>query len=218
MLSPLTSETPSQDPASLVSQVTPPDLDSKHRRRRYNFLAAWVRSPKDMGAILPSSRRLARAMVAQVDKSVPGVIIELGAGTGVMTNALLQAGLPKDRLLIIERDPHLHAILSSHFQGLNILCEDAMNLEKVLARHNITEVCAIVSSLPFITIPKPIGHVIQAQMAKVIGKQGCIVQFTYGVQSPIGQKQQKKLQLTSKRSKIVVANVPPAHIWIYRQA
>lgn len=193
-------------------------MDNKHRRRRYNFIAAWMRSPKGIGAILPSSRSLARAMVAQIDGNVPGVIIELGAGTGVMTDALLHAGFPPERLLIIERDPHLHAILSSHFEGLTILCEDAMNLEKLLARHGITEVCAIISSLPFMTIPRPIGQVIQAQMAKVISKKGVIVQFTYGMQSPISKEQQKKCHLTSKRSKIVVANVPPAHIWVYHPA
>lgn len=192
-------------------------MRSKHKRSRHKFLAAWMRSPKGMGAILPSSRTLARAMVAQIDRDVPGVIIELGAGTGVMTNALLQSGIDPERLLIIERDKHLHSILSEHFDGLNIVCEDAMNLDKVLERNGITEVCAIISSLPFMTIPKPIGHVIQGQMAKVINDKSSIIQFTYGVQSPISKKQQQKVQLTSKRSRIVVTNVPPAHVWVYRK-
>ncbi len=190
----------------------------KHRRSRHHFIAAWMRSPKDMGALLPSSRSLAKAMAAQLNPNVPGMVIELGAGTGVMTHALLKAGFAPERLIVVERDPHLHAVLSAQFPGLNVLCEDAMNLDQVLAKHGVTKVCGILSSLPFITIPKPVGDVIQAQMAKVIGKEGNIVQFTYGLQSPISKEQQQKCGLSSKRTKIVMINVPPAHIWVYRQA
>jgi len=207
-----------ETPTTYEHDVSQTPKKRKHRRSRHHFIAAWMRSPKDMGALLPSSRSLAKAMVAQVNLDVPGIIIELGAGTGVMTHALLQKGIPAERLIVIERDQHLHEVLSAQFPGLNVLCEDAMNLEKVLAKMGISQVCAIVSSLPFITLPKPIGHVIQSQMAKVIGRDGNIVQFTYGLQSPINKDQLKKCGLSSKRSKIVVANVPPAHIWVYRQA
>jgi phosphatidylethanolamine/phosphatidyl-N-methylethanolamine N-methyltransferase len=189
----------------------------KHRRKRHHFLAAWLRSPKGIGALLPSSRSLARAMVAQIDTSVPGMIIELGAGTGVMTHALLEAGIPPERLIILERDQMLHDVLAAQFPGLTVLCEDAVNLDKILAKHGSSEVCGIISSLPFLTIPKDIGQAIQVQMAKIIGKAGVIVQFTYGMQSPITKPQLQKLGLVSKRCKIVVANVPPAHVWVYRQ-
>lgn len=205
-------QTPSHEPH--VSQAK---RTNKHKRRRVHFIAAWLRSPLGTGALLPSSRSLAKAMVAQLDISVPGVVVELGAGTGVMTNALIQQGIPPERLIVIERDPHLHAVLSAQFPGLTILCEDAMNLDSVLAKHGASEVCGIISSLPFITLPKPVGKVIQEKMAKVIGKAGVIVQFTYGMQSPIAKRQVQNLGLSSKRSKIVVANVPPAHVWVYRQ-
>jgi phosphatidylethanolamine/phosphatidyl-N-methylethanolamine N-methyltransferase len=191
--------------------------DNKHKRKRHQFIAAWVRSPMGMGALLPSSRRLARAMVAEIDTSNPGVIIELGAGTGVMTHALLEAGIPPERLLVIERDPKLHELLVAQFPNLTVLCEDAANLQKLLISQNVTKVCAILSSIPFLTIPKPVGKAIQEQMAKVIGKDGLVVQFTYGIKSPISKKQLENCGMHAKRTKMVMTNVPPAHVWVYRQ-
>ncbi len=82
------------------------------RVRRHHFLAAWVRSPLKIGALLPRSRGLANAMAAEVDVKKPGVIIELGGGTGAVTHALLASGIPPERLVVIERDRKLHVILS----------------------------------------------------------------------------------------------------------
>ncbi len=80
---------------------------SRHRK----FLAAWVRAPLRMGAIIPSSKSLARAMAKQVDPDQPGMVIELGAGTGAITQALLDSGLAPSRMLVIERDPQLQLLL-----------------------------------------------------------------------------------------------------------
>lgn len=191
--------------------------DDRHRRRRHHFLAAWVRSPLKIGALLPSSRGLARAMAAEVDMRRGGAIIELGAGTGVVTHALLQAGIAPDKLLVVERDKKLHALISSHFPQLNIVCADAIELDRVLINNGIAKVNAVVSSLPLLTMPKPIRHAIQEQMASVIGHDGIIIQFTYGPRSPISPHQMRKHQLHGKRMKLVVTNVPPAHVWVYRR-
>ena len=87
---------------------------------RRHFVAAWVRSPLKMGAALPSSRSLSRAMAAQVDMSRDGAVIELGAGTGVVTQALIEAGVSRDKFLVIERDKKLHALLHSIFHDYKV--------------------------------------------------------------------------------------------------
>lgn len=189
----------------------------KQRRLRHHFIAAWIRSPLKMGAALPSSRSLARAMVAQVDMSRAGAIIELGAGTGMMTQALLEADVPRERLLVIERDRKLHALLHAVFHGFKVLCADAMELDSILKEHNMQQVNAIVSSLPFITMPVAVRHAIQEQMAKAIGEHGIIVQFTYGPKSPIGRGEMKRFGLVGERVKLVLVNIPPAHVWVYRR-
>lgn len=201
-------------PQSLKKLQTP----RKHRRLRHHFIAAWVRSPLKMGALLPSSRGLARAMAQQVDMSRAGAVIELGAGTGVVTHALLEADIPKKNLIVIEREKPLFAILHATFHDVKILCEDAMELTEVLENQNVKKVNAIVSSLPFLTMPSAVEQGIKEQMAKAIGDDGIIIQFTYGHRSPFNIGEQKRYGLTGQRVKIVLLNVPPAHVWVYRRA
>jgi phosphatidylethanolamine/phosphatidyl-N-methylethanolamine N-methyltransferase len=188
-----------------------------HRQRPHHFLAAWIRSPLKVGALLPSSRTLARAMAAEIDLGKSGIIIELGAGTGAVTHALLQAGITSERLLVIERDRKLHAVMSSRFPGLNVVCADAVDLDQVLIDQKITKVNAIVSSLPLLSMPKPVRHAIQECMASCIGHDGTIIQFTYGPRSPISGRQLHKYHLHGQRRRTVMTNVPPAHVWVYRK-
>jgi len=75
------------------------------------FFGRWLRAPHRIGAVAPSSRFLARAMATQVDLRRPGPVIELGGGTGSVTKALLEAGLPVERLIVVERDVRLYKML-----------------------------------------------------------------------------------------------------------
>jgi phosphatidylethanolamine/phosphatidyl-N-methylethanolamine N-methyltransferase len=197
----------------------PKKKKSRHRLRSHNFLAAWLRSPLSIGSVIPSSRALARAMASQLDLERPGIVIELGPGTGVITHALLQAGVPAERLLVIERDEKLHKLMSSQFSDLNIILADAAHLDQVLESLGIDRVNAIISSLPLLTMPKDIKHTIEHCMATVIEQDGgIIVQFTYGPSSPISQPALKSHGLAGKRVKTVLTNVPPAHVWVYGPA
>ena len=199
-------------------EASPSVEPKKYSRGRHHFIVAAMRAPFKIGGFLPSSKALARAMASGVDLHKPGTVVELGAGTGVVTHALLQAGVQPDNLVVIERDENLHAVICKHFSHLNILCADAIELDKVLAGIGVTKVNAVVSSLPFLVMPKEVRNAIQAQMAKVIGADGVIIQFTYGPKSPITPAQMRKNHLQGKRHKMVVANVPPAHVWIYKRA
>jgi phosphatidylethanolamine/phosphatidyl-N-methylethanolamine N-methyltransferase len=202
-------------------QVMPdklPDAPAKkirHQRGRHHFIVAAMRAPFQIGGFLPSSRTLARAMAAAVDVSREGSVVELGAGTGVVTHALLKAGIAVDKLVVFERDERLHAVLSQQYHHLNILQADAIGLAEVLASIGVKKVNAVVSSLPFLVMPLPVRQAIQQQMAQVIGEDGVIVQFTYGTKSPISIQEMRKNHLHGKRVKLVMANVPPAHIWVY---
>ena len=200
------------------SKSKQPAQKRKHRRRRHHFIAAWIRSPRGTGAMLPSSRTLARAMARQVDLSKPGIIVELGPGTGVVTHALLEAGIPPERLLVIERDAKLHAVMTAQFPDLKILCADALYLDEVLASNGVKEINAIVSSLPLLTMPGLVRQSIERGIAGVIGQGGIIVQFTYGLASPFTKSKLGQYRLEGTRVKTVLTNVPPAHVWVYRRA
>lgn len=154
-------------------------------------------------------------MAAGVNLEREGHIIELGAGTGVVTHALLQAQVPLDRLIVVERDPKLYEVITKHFPLVNIQQADAIELDKMLEAQGVEKVSTIVSSLPFLVMPPHVRAAIQEQMALAIGDHGSIVQFTYGPKSPITPHMQRKLRLKGKRMKLVIGNVPPAHVWHY---
>ncbi|HYF21743.1 MAG TPA: hypothetical protein VEA40_28035, partial [Ramlibacter sp.] len=79
------------------------------------YLRRYMANPLQMGAVLPSSRTLCRRIVEQVRRGPDEAVLELGAGTGVVTRALLAAGVPADRLMAVEIVPemadHLATIL-----------------------------------------------------------------------------------------------------------
>lgn len=181
------------------------------------FIGAWMRSPLSMGAVIPSSRSLARAMAEQVDVGAPGTVVELGAGTGAVTQALVKLKLATDCLISIERDSKLISILAHRFPQLKVLNADAVHLDKALASAGVTRINAIVSSLPLLSLPKPIRSAIEQQMAEAIAAGGKIVQFTYGPKSPISQATLRKYGLTAQRVKTVLVNVPPAQVWVYQR-
>jgi len=183
---------------------------------RGKFIAAWLRSPLKMGALVPSSRALAKAMASKVDSERPGLVIELGAGTGVVTHALVQAGIKPKDLLVIEREPTLYKLLEAHFPHLNIVCGDAAHIDRILDKMGNPPVNAIVSSLPMLSLPISVKTAIQKQMAMLVGEKGVIVQFTYGAKSPLNRNELRKYHITGRRVKTVLNNVPPAHVWVYK--
>lgn len=182
-------------------------------RKHSHFLAAWLRSPLSVGALFPSSPALARAMADQVDIARPGKIVELGAGTGPITQALLDRRIPASRLIVTERDADLFAILKQRFPQLDLRCADASAL-----LGDMKEVATIVSGLPLRSLPKSEKKQVEHAMAAAIRNGGAIIQFTYGLVSPIARKDWKNLKLRGRRQQLVLANLPPAHIWVYRAA
>src|SRR5260370_36732989 len=93
------------------------------------FLKRWLRRPLAMGAVMPSGRLLAAAM-ARTTKAVlegrPGHVVELGAGTGEVTKALLAAGIAPERLALVERDRELAVLLARPFAGTAICESDGL--------------------------------------------------------------------------------------------
>ena len=128
----------------------------RHRTKdAWLFFSRWAKAPGRVGAVAPSSRALALAMASEIPASDghDAAVIELGGGTGSITSGLLASGVAPERLVVIERDRQLAALLRQRFQGVRVICGDAGHLPELLARHGITEVAAIVSGLPLLLFP-----------------------------------------------------------------
>ncbi len=180
------------------------------------FLSRWAKAPGRMGAVAPSSRALALAMAAEIpDDKSDCPIIELGGGTGSITNGLLESGIAPSRLVVIERDRHLASLLRQRFKGVEVICGDAGQLPELLARHGITRVAAVVSGLPLLLFPRDLLDQIVDGCFTVLGPTSPLIQFTYGHASPLPPE---SFGLTARRGPKVWLNIPPATVWIYQRA
>lgn len=180
------------------------------------FFKAWVRAPRKTGAIIPSSPILARAMAAQVRVRPGKKVLELGAGTGAVTHALLDAGVAADDLIVIEYDPVFCQRLRQRFPRALILNADATRLEGVLARHGITQVDFIVSSLPLLSLDRVSQAAIIEQCCRALAPEGVLLQYTYGFGSPVRTALRARHGIRGERMQQIWRNVPPATVWRYR--
>jgi phosphatidylethanolamine/phosphatidyl-N-methylethanolamine N-methyltransferase len=177
------------------------------------FLARWLRAPHRIGALAPAGRHLARAMAEQITPEAD-LVIELGGGTGNITQALLDAGLPPDRLIVVERDPAFYALLKKRFPLLKILRGDATRLRALLAPLGVSRAATIVSSLPLLNMPGPLRQRLVEESFALLAERGTLIQYTYGAFSPL---RRRKSGLKGEIAERVWRNFPPASVWRFRR-
>jgi phosphatidylethanolamine/phosphatidyl-N-methylethanolamine N-methyltransferase len=182
-----------------------------------HFFLLWLRRPIGIGAVMPSGGRLARAIAGEIDTTAPGRVIELGGGTGQVTAALLEAGVPPQDLVVVEVEPSLCGIIGKRFPEVRVECADARELRALADRIALGPVKAVVSSLPLIAMSERTRRTILEQAIAVMGAEGTFVQFTYGPVSPVSRALQSELGLVGVRGRWIRLNVPPATVWRYRR-
>jgi len=170
------------------------------------FMREWLKSPRAMGTICPSSANLAQAMAAKVCREKSGLVIELGAGTGCVTAALLNSGVAPERLLVIERSESMVALLRRKFPHIAIVHGDAAFLSTFIPVGK--EVDCIVSSLPFASLDRSTRDKIISEMKKSL-TDGNILQFTY---MPGSGHILARSGFTCVSITTVWKNIPPARV------
>src|ERR1043165_7710404 len=88
----------------------------------------WLKNPRKIGAVAVSSAELAAAMARQIPRG-PGWAVEPGGGTGSVTKAIIRAGTPPEKLIVVERDPTLHRVLQERYPSVKVLLGDAAKLQ-----------------------------------------------------------------------------------------
>jgi phospholipid N-methyltransferase len=178
----------------------------------FAFTKKFLVKYRQMGAVVPSSKYLARAMVAALPSMTPGkYIIELGAGTGVFTRQLL-ADRPSNPTVAIELDHDLAVTLRSEYPKATVIEGDASKLSDILASLNIQQdqVGGILSAIPFISLPASIGDSIFSAIADVLTTGMPYIQVTYF--SPSWRKFNVWKYFDRPSIKRVWRNVPPAEV------
>lgn len=176
------------------------------------FILSWLNNPLKTGAVSPSGPELARAMAEAVDLSVPGDVVELGPGTGPVTEALLAYGVAPARLVLIEFNPGFCKLLRERFSGVRVIEGDAYTIARTLKGHVEAPLAAVVSSLPLKTKPDWECLNLVREAFSLMHPAAPFIQFTYGPTSPIPLKGQA---IRGKASRRIWKNLPPARVWTY---
>lgn len=184
------------------------------------FIKSWFDSPLTTGAVTPSGRFLARAMARCVDPQAQGLIVELGPGTGPVTEALIARGVPAEKLVLVEYDPAFCKLLERRFPGVQVLRGDAYRLKDTLKHLEGEAISTIVSSLPLLTRPERERLLLLDDAFALMGAEGSFVQFTYGLVSPMPLKSSLRAaaDYRGEVSNPVWLNLPPARVWRYTRA
>ncbi len=181
------------------------------------FFLLWLRRPTRVGALIPSSKALATSMAARINAEAPGVVVELGGGTGSITEAILATGTAPQDLVVVERETEMCTVLAERFPHIRILQGDACDLKALLEQAGIGPVKTVVSGLPLLSMDNHTRQRIVAGVFSVLPPEGEYVQFTYGPVSPVSRQTRASLGIAGRRSDWVLFNLPPATVWRFRR-
>jgi phosphatidylethanolamine/phosphatidyl-N-methylethanolamine N-methyltransferase len=178
------------------------------------FIRSWIEKPLTTGAVTPSGKALARTMAAYVDPQRPGPIIELGPGTGPVTEALVAQGVDPSRLVLVEFDPTFCRLLRDRYPQATVVQGDAYSLKRLLAGIMQQPAAAVVSGLPLFTKPLRMRLRLLFEAFGLMSVGAPFVQFTYNAVPPIPKRLERVRAEASER---IWMNIPPARVWVYRR-
>ena len=181
---------------------------------RLEFLRAFLRSPRRVGSIVPSSRFLERRLVALSAVGGATTIVELGPGTGGTTRAILRAMSPHARLLCMEIDPQLYGLLR-RIEDPRLIAHlgSAERLPETLSKHGLPAPDVVISGIPFYTMDRTVGRRILDGISEVLPHGGYFL--AYQLRDRVAQLCRPPLELT--RVELELLNVPPMRVFRWQK-
>jgi len=180
------------------------------------FLREWLVNPQRTGAVAPSSPQLGAAMARWLPRNPESFVLELGPGTGAVTDALLKRGLREERLVAIENNVNLAKLLRKRFPRAQIITGDAWQMDELLRelREPVESVGAVISSLPLLNFPKAQANELARKIRAVLEPRGRWVQYSYQI---VKDRSRGAENFRLLASKIVWFNVPPARVSVFQK-
>ena len=177
------------------------------------FIRSWIEKPLRTGAVMPSSKALARVMASYVDPQSSGPVIELVPGTGPVTEALVEHGVDPARLILVEFNPDFCRLLRTRYPAATVVQGDAYRLRRLLGALVREPAAAVVSGLPLVTKPLRTRLRLISEAMGLLKPGAPFIQFTYAMVPPIP----KALSgIKAEASELIWMNLPPARVWVYR--
>lgn len=201
--------------------VNPVESDSPWAARRA-FLAAALRRPATMGAVTPSSPRLAAVLASVVPRDGEPVVVELGPGTGAVSGVIAERLPAGGRHLAVELDPNMVAYLGRTLPELEVIQGDARCLGKLLADRGVDHVDALICGLPWALFDQATQESALGEVSTAIGATGAFTTFAYlhGMTLAAARRFRRTLRDTFEEvlvSATVWRNLPPAFVYVCRR-
>jgi phosphatidylethanolamine/phosphatidyl-N-methylethanolamine N-methyltransferase len=177
------------------------------------FFGLWLQKPLRIAAANPSGIRLADAVARCIDLTRSGPVLELGAGTGGLTQGLVRAGCSPERIIALEREPAFVAVLRREFPTMTIIAGEATRIGEYLAGR-VELLAGVLSSLPIKWFPYAAQYAVIRPCLDLLGPGGRFLQLTNAFSSPLPVE---RLGITGSEVGRVWLNLLPAQIWAYSE-
>ena len=172
------------------------------------FLRRFVRAPRQVGSVMPSSPFLTKAIISKIVWEDARCVAELGAGTGVFTRAIVRKLRKDGQVLVFEIDPALKSMIEAEHKGLDVY-GDACGLPQIMRDRDIHELDYVVSSLPFAVLPSRITATILDVVGECLKPGGKFIAYQYSKH----MKPYFERRFESVKTSFVLCNVPPAFVY-----
>lgn len=188
-----------------------------HERRRspaWLFFRRFLAHPLRLASILESSPALSRIVAEQLSCDADDYVVELGAGTGPVTRALLAAGVSPDRLIAVEIDAQMAGFLRQSFPGVTVIEDDALDLKQVVPPEALKKIGAVICGVPISLLPAAQQRELVDLMLSLLPPGRPFLAYTHRLTSPLPAE---ALGLTGERRAFTLLNLPPASVWAYQK-
>lgn len=182
----------------------------------------FLRNPRTIGAIAPSSRTLAREMVAHLPERQQSRVVELGPGTGAFTGAIFDRIGPSGSVLAVDIEPDFVQQLRERFPWIETVCASAEQLETLVNDRGLAPLDHIVSGLPFASLPvETTGRVLNG-IERTLRRGGTFTAFQYVHAYVFSAAIQFRQDMTRRmgaapRTRLVFRNFPPAVVMTWHR-
>lgn len=179
------------------------------------FFKRWLADPISMASIIPSSPALRKIVSKNIICGPDEVVVEFGGGTGAITKAILEAGVPANRVYSIEIDKELVDFLQQAYPDIHVVHGDARVVDTLIAPTHVGKVGTVIVGIPMVLLPVKLQGEIVDAIFRILPPGRRFLLYTYCATSPLPME---KLGLTGKRLAFTPFNFPFASVWAYERA
>jgi len=193
-----------------------PGTTQNHSRLKghLSFFKEFLKHPLQIGSVIPSSRFLERRILEAAEVASAKTIVELGSGTGGTTQAILQAMSPSAKLLSIEINPNLYSMIANiEDERLIAHLGSACELEEILLHYRLGAPDAVISGIPFSTMPHDIGCQVVEAVSMNLAYNGRFV--AYQVSDRVATL--CRPYLGSEQMDFEFINIPPVRVYQWKK-